>query len=68
MSDLALEKVEAGEATASEARHVISELLKEGSEKAWSASTPLWERGFGTPWRAAGVTKSYENGSISCDG
>ncbi|MGY4353497.1 hypothetical protein ACVWXM_010014 [Bradyrhizobium sp. GM7.3] len=33
MSDLALEKVEAGEATASEARHVISELLKEGSEK-----------------------------------
>lgn len=33
MSDLALEKVEPGEATASEARHVISELLKEGSEK-----------------------------------
>lgn len=33
MSDLALEKVETGEATASEARHVISELLKEGSEK-----------------------------------
>lgn len=33
MSDLALEKVEAGEATASEARHVISELLKDGSEK-----------------------------------
>ncbi|TGN74198.1 transcriptional regulator [Bradyrhizobium yuanmingense] len=33
MSDLALEKVETGEATASEARHVISELLKDGSEK-----------------------------------
>lgn len=67
MSDLALEKVEAGEATASEARHVISELLKEGSEKSLP-STPLWERGFGTPWRAGGVTKSYENGSIFCDG
>ncbi|MBB4380448.1 winged helix DNA-binding protein [Bradyrhizobium sp. SBR1B] len=33
MSDVALEKIETGEATATEARRLISELLKEGSEK-----------------------------------
>ncbi|WP_409190644.1 hypothetical protein [Bradyrhizobium sp. RDM4] len=33
MSDVALEKIETGEAAASEARRVISDLLKEGSEK-----------------------------------
>ncbi|MBW5436184.1 hypothetical protein FXB41_15950 [Bradyrhizobium canariense] len=33
MSDVALEKIETGEATASEARRVISDLLKEGSER-----------------------------------
>ncbi|MCK1683569.1 hypothetical protein IVA87_30295 [Bradyrhizobium sp. 147] len=33
MPDVALEKIETGEATASEARRLISELLKEGSEK-----------------------------------
>ncbi|MCG2628272.1 MULTISPECIES: helix-turn-helix domain-containing protein [Bradyrhizobium] len=32
MSDVALEKIESGEATATEARSVISEFLKEGSE------------------------------------
>lgn len=68
MSDLALEKVEAGEATASEPGTSFPSSSKRDLKKAWSASTPLWERGFGTPWRAAGVTKSYENGSISCDG
>lgn len=33
MPDVALEKIETGEATASEARRLISELLKEGSER-----------------------------------
>ncbi|MFK4492205.1 hypothetical protein [Bradyrhizobium sp. USDA 336] len=33
MPDVALEKIETGEATAREARRLISELLKEGSEK-----------------------------------
>ncbi|MGY3396440.1 hypothetical protein CO683_40590 [Bradyrhizobium ottawaense] len=33
MSDVALEKIETGEATANEARRVVSEFLKEGSEQ-----------------------------------
>ncbi|SFP78748.1 Winged helix DNA-binding domain-containing protein [Bradyrhizobium sp. Ghvi] len=33
MSDIGLEKIETGEATATEARRLISELLKEGSER-----------------------------------